>query len=213
MGFIEHLIVNVFISFVLTIPFFIAVNIVLFMAGVGMPAHIEFVARVRDTLRTLRPDVVLQCEGSKVFSVTYDRAKDSESVRALYTGSLVSLLTWSGAPRSAKTVLARAKIELAVSISALILGYIPPVVITLALGVHVSSYWFLATAILLTAYAVTVIAKMMIFIKWGAFSGVVGVTLLHRFHLFPVSVWLALGAFFAVVSLCFLPWAQRQKAS
>ena len=49
MGFIEHLITNIFISLVLTIPFFLAVNIVLFLAAIGRPAHIEFVTGVRDT--------------------------------------------------------------------------------------------------------------------------------------------------------------------
>jgi hypothetical protein len=211
MGFIEHLITNIFISLVLTIPFFLAVNIVLFLAAIGRPAHIEFVTGVRNTLRNRRPDMVLRCDGMKVSSVVYDRARDYESVRELYTGSLLSLLTWSGAPRSVKAVLKRAKIELAVSVCALILGYVPPVMITLILGVHVSSYWLLATVILTTAYAVTIMAKQMIFIRWRAFSGVVGVTLLHRFHLYPVSVWLVLSAFFAVVSLCLLPWVQQWK--
>lgn len=210
---IEHFIEDIFISFILTIPFFAAVNIVLFLAAIGRPGHIEFVAKIRDTLRMYRPDMVLRCDGTKVSTVSYDRARDYESVRELYTGSIASLLTWSGPPRPAENVLRRAKIELVASIVALLVGYVPPVVITLVLGTHVSQYWFLATAVLLVAYAVIVVAKQIILIKWSSFSGIVGVTLLHRFHLYPVNVWLIICACYAVISLCLLPRVQRWKAS
>lgn len=105
MDFIWHLITNAFMAFILTIPFFLSVNLVLVLAGLGRPGHIEFVAKVRDSLRIYRQDMVLRCEGTKVYSVRYDRLRDRETVHEEYTGSLISLLTWSGGPRPVGEVL------------------------------------------------------------------------------------------------------------
>ena len=48
-----------------------------------------------------------------------------------------------------------------------------------------------------------------VILKWAAFSSIVVVVFLHRFHLYPVSVVYIVSACFAIVSVAALPWLQH----
>jgi hypothetical protein len=209
MSFVGHFFINAFLGVVLTVPFFLGVNLVLFLAGYGHPRRVKFAYTVRRALRGIPPGTVLQCNGGKVSAVVYSPARDEESVSHLYTASVLSLLTWSGGPQSAKSLLSRANTEVFGTVACAALGYVPPLAFGVWLGLNESSYWFLAVAVLVTCYAVTILAGQVVILKWAAFSGIVVVVFLHRFHLYPISVVYIVSACFAIVSVAALPWVQR----
>lgn len=205
-----HFIENVALSVLLSIAFFLGVNLILLLAARGGARALWLTFRIRRSLRNAPPETMLECHGRSVSVLRYDRATDQESSVAVYTAPYVSPLAWSTGPRTVKSLRGRADIELAFTAALLLLLTIPLFAAGLWLAFSESWMWLFAVAIFLTVQIVQTKMNQYVVLKYGAFSSTIPIVLLHRYHLYPLNVTIALGAIFVIVSIASMPWIYKR---
>lgn len=203
-----HFIENVALSVLLSVAFFLGVNLILLLAARGGARALWFAFRIRRWLRNAPSKAILECRGRTVSVLRYDRAADQESSIAVYVAPNMSPLAWSTGPRSVKSLRGRADVELALTTALLLL-----LTILFAAGLWLafaeSWMWLFAVAVFLTAQIVQAKMKQYVVLKYQAFSSIIPVALLHRYDLYPLNVTYALVAFFAIVSIASMPWIYK----
>jgi hypothetical protein len=211
MNTIWHFIVNAAIAFLLTTGVFLAVNIALLISGRGNPRAIKTAYSIRRALHRMPSRTLLECRERRVSAVVYDHANDRDSVIPLYDAPMFSLLSWSAGLRPARELYGRADAELAIATGALMLFYLPLLVLGIALAVSGSWLWWLAVIILVGAEVVMILTNKVFYLKWGAFSPIVPVIFLHRYHLFSLTVSFVIIFVLIMVSMVVTVWIERSS--
>ena len=141
--------------------------------------------------------------------IGYDRVHDRDSTRLLYTAPLLSPLAWSTGPRSVGSLRGRADATLAITVGALVLVYLPLLAVGVALAINVSGLWWFAVIGLIGAEVAMMLTRKLFILKWSAFSGLVPVIFLHRYHLYSLSVTYAIAFCWLLVSMVIVVWMDR----
>jgi hypothetical protein len=210
---IWHFIVHAAIALALTGAAFLAVNVAFFVCGRGNPRIVKSMFAIRRTLRDLPTGTVLECKGLKVSALIYDRTNDRDATVPLYTAPLFSPLTWSGGQRSAKSLYGRARAEVAITAGALLFVALPLFAVGIDFAINVSWLWWFAVIILAGTEIAVMLTGKFIFLKWSAFSELIPVIILHRYHLYPLPVAYSIGFGFVMLSILGLAWMERSSAS
>jgi hypothetical protein len=208
---IGHFFINAIIAFAVTAAVFGAVNIAFYISGRGNPRAIKNLFDMRSIVRRMPPGTVFESKERRISALGYDRARDKDLVVPLYKAPALSLLSWSSGPRSAKAMYGRVNAELAIAAGALVLIALPLLIVGVSLAVSVSWLWWFAVIILAGAELVMMLTNKFFFLKWRAFSDGVPAILLHRYHVFSLSVAFIIMFVFVMISMAITVWAERSS--
>jgi hypothetical protein len=208
-GAIWHLIINGAISFAVTAATFVAVNLVFALSGVGNPAAIRSASIIRKALHGMRPGTVLECHDRRVSALVYDRLSDTESSVPLFRTRRLSLLAWPAGNRTPRSLYGRANAELAITVAALLLVYLPLLAAGVYLAVNVSWLWWLALVVLIGAEAVMTATNKLFYLKWRAFGPVALAVFLHQYHLYPLTATCVITFCLVIVSMVATVWIEH----
>jgi hypothetical protein len=207
MSAVWHFILSGIIAFLYAGAAFLAVNLVLFISSLGNPGRFRTLWRIRKGLLKVPPGTVVEYRDGRAYAVYYDRRRDADSTVPLYVAPRFSPLAWKTGPRSAGSLRGRANATLAIVIVSFALVYLPLLAAGAYLAVNLSWLWWYAVIVLAGIQVVlTITHKLFFYLKWRAFTSIIPVVFLHRYHLFslPVSYAIVFGSI--MVSLVIAVW-------
>lgn len=123
----------------------LVINAVLHLLRIGNLKSLIFINQLRGVLDKMPRDLVLDCDHRTVSAYSFDASAGREVQTELWTGGLM----WSGGPKSANQILARAKRQVALRATMFAAVFVPLFGASLALAVFADWKLLLLPAVLL----------------------------------------------------------------
>lgn len=205
MNLIWHFIVNAVLSLLFSIGALAAVNVILILSGRVNPRQVKFAMTIRRVLQKAAPNVIFECQGRQVSTISYNYETDQDEATHIYTANYVSPLAWRRGRLVTAELRRRAAMEIAIGVTILLLVIAPLCAAFAWLALTRWWAWWLAAAIIVTAQAATAITGKFIF-TWNryALSGLFAIFVLHRYNAFSSSLLLAFDAVWFIGSIALL---------